>query len=88
MRFFKYIEFLRPLKVYILIGLGFYFTLMQPVMAEMSVIGNSNSRLKIEKVAVFDEPWALTFINQNKLLVSTKKGKLWLVEKEIGRAHV
>jgi glucose/arabinose dehydrogenase len=48
----------------------------------MSVIGSSNSTLKIEKVAVFDEPWALTFINQNDLLVSTKKGKLWLVEKD------
>jgi hypothetical protein len=43
-------------------------------MAEMSVIGSSNSTLKIEKVAVFDEPWALTFINHNDLLVSTKKG--------------
>ena len=82
MRFFKCIEFVRPSKIYILIGLGFYFTLMQSVMAEISVTGTSNSTLKIERVAVFDEPWALTFINQNKLLVSTKKGKLWLVEKD------
>ena len=81
MRFFKCIEFLRALKVYILLGLGFYFTLLQSAIAEMSVIGSSNSKLKIEKVAVFDEPWALTFINNNDLLVSTKKGKLWLVEK-------
>ena len=82
MRFFKCKEFLWALKVYILLGLGFYFTLMQSAIAEMSVIGSSNSILKIEKVAVFDEPWALTFINQNDLLVSTKKGKLWLVEKD------
>ena len=82
MRFFKYIKFVKPLKLFILIGVGFYFTLMQSAMAEMSVIGSSNSTLKIEKVAVFDEPWALTFINQNDLLVSTKKGKLWLVEKD------
>ncbi len=81
MRFFKCKEFLWALKVYILLGLGFYCTLMQSAIAEMSVIGSSNSILKIEKVAVFDEPWALTFINQNDLLVSTKKGKLWLVEK-------
>jgi len=81
MRFFKCIEFLRALKVFILLGLGFYFTLLQSAIAEMSVIGSSNSTLKIEKVAVFDEPWALTFINNNDLLVSTKKGKLWLVEK-------
>ena len=81
MRFFKCKEFLWALKVYILLGLGFYFTLPQSAIAEMPVIGSSNSTLKIEKVAVFDEPWALTFINQNDLLVSTKKGKLWLVEK-------
>ena len=56
MRFFKCKEFLWALKVYILLGLGFYFTLMQSAIAEMSVIGSSNSILKIEKVAVFDEP--------------------------------
>jgi hypothetical protein len=66
MRFPKGIEFVRPLKFYILIGLGFYFTLPQLAMSEMSIIGSSNSTLKIEKVAVFDEPWALTFINQDK----------------------
>jgi len=73
MRFFKCIEFSQALKVYVLLGLGFYFILMQSAMAELSIIGSSNSTLKIEKVAVFDEPWALTFINQNDLLVSTKK---------------
>ena len=82
MRFFKYINFLKAFKVYVLLALGSYFILLQSAMAEMSVIGSSNSTLKIEKVAVFDEPWALTFINQNDLLVSTKKGKLWLVEKD------
>ena len=81
MRFFKCTEFLKAFKVYVLVALGFYFILLQSAMAEMSVIGSSNSTLRIEKVAVFDEPWALTFINQNDLLVSTKKGKLWLVEK-------
>ena len=82
MRFFIYIGFLQAFKVYVLLALGFYFILLQSAMAEMSIIGSSNSTLKIEKVAVFDEPWALTFINQNDLLVSTKKGKLWLVEKD------
>ena len=82
MRFFIYIGFLQAFKVYVLLALGFYFILLQSAMAEMSVIGSSNSTLKIEKVSVFDEPWALSFINQNDLLVSTKKGKLWLVEKD------
>jgi hypothetical protein len=63
MRFFKYINFLKAFKVYVLLALGSYFILLQSALAEMSVIGSSNSTLKIEKVAVFDEPWALTFIN-------------------------
>ena len=57
-----------------------YFTLPQTARAEVSIIGSSGSTIKIEKIAVFDEPWALTFINENDLLVSTKKGKLWLVK--------
>ena len=59
-----------------------YFTLPQTARAEVPIIGSSGSTIKIEKIAVFDEPWALTFINENDLLVSTKKGKLWLVKKD------
>ena len=66
----------------ILVMLVCYFTLPQTTKAEVSIIGSSGSTIKIEKIAVFDEPWALTFINENDLLVSTKKGKLWLVKKD------
>ena len=59
-----------------------FFYLAQNARAEVSIIGSSGSKIKIEKIAVFDEPWALTFINENDLLVSTKKGKLWLVKKD------
>ena len=59
-----------------------YFTLPHIARAEVSIIGSSGSTIKIKKIAVFDEPWALTFINKNDLLVSTKKGKLWLVKKD------
>ena len=68
--------------VNILVMLVCYFTLPQTARAEVSIIGSSGSTIKIEKIAVFDEPWALTFINANDLLVSTKKGKLWLVKKD------
>ena len=66
--------------VNILVMLVCYFTLPETGRAEVSIIGSSGSTIKIEKIAVFDEPWALTFINENDLLVSTKKGKLWLVK--------
>ena len=59
-----------------------FFYLAQNARAEVSIIGSSGSEIKIEKIAVFDEPWALTFINENDLLVSTKKGKLWLVNED------
>ena len=59
-----------------------YFTPYQNARAEVSIAGSSGSAIKIEKIAVFDEPWALTFINETDLLVSTKKGKLWLVKKD------
>ena len=82
MQFKKSIEVLCSFIVNILVMLICYFTLPQTARAEVSIIGSSGSTIKIEKIAVFDEPWALTFINENDLLVSTKKGKLWLVKKD------
>ena len=82
MQFKKSIEVLCSFMVNILVMSVCYFTLPQTARAEVSIIGSSGSTIKIEKIAVFDEPWALTFINENDLLVSTKKGKLWLVKKD------
>ena len=78
----KSIQILRTLNVYLLAGFGFYFTIFNTAAAEKLVIGSSKSTIKIEKIAVFDEPWALAFVSQDDLLVSTKKGKLWLVKKD------
>ncbi|MEK9814625.1 MAG: hypothetical protein VW419_07875, partial [Paracoccaceae bacterium] len=80
MQFKKSTEVLCSFIVNILVMSVCYFTLPQTARAEVSIIGSSGSTIKIEKIAVFDEPWALTFINENDLLVSTKKGKLWLVK--------
>lgn len=33
-------------------------------------------------VAEFDEPWAMTFLPDGRMLVSTKPGKLWLVSQD------
>ncbi len=82
MQFKKSTEILCSFIVNILLISILYFTLYQNARAEVSIAGSSGSTIKIEKIAVFDEPWALTFINENDLLVSTKKGKLWLVKKD------
>ena len=82
MQFKKSTEVLCSFIVNILVMSVCYFTLYQIARAEVSIAGSSGSTIKIEKIAVFDEPWALTFINETDLLVSTKKGKLWLVKKD------
>ena len=78
----KSIQLLTAMNFYLFIGFVFYFTIFTAATAETLVIGSSKNTIKIEKIAVFDEPWALTFINQDELLVSTKKGNLWLVQKD------
>ena len=81
MQLTKSIQVLKAMNFLLLVGFGFYFILSTAAQAETLVSGSSRSAMKIEKIAVFDEPWALTFINQDELLVSTKKGNLWLVQK-------
>ena len=82
MHLMESIKVLRALIFALLVGFGFYFTLIYAAIAETLVIGSSKNAIKIDKITVLDEPWALTFINQDELLVSTKKGKLWLVQKD------
>ena len=47
--------------------------------ANSVVTGSAGSRLEGEVVSEFDSPWAMSFINSDNLLVTTKAGKLWLV---------
>ena len=82
MQLTKSIQILKAKIFHLFLGFGFYFTIINTLVAETLVIGSSKNAIKIEKIAVFDEPWALTFINQDELLVSTKKGTLWLVQKD------
>ena len=82
MQLTKSIQILRAMNFHLFVGFGLYFTIFNAAIAETLVIGSSKSAIKIEKIAAFDEPWALTFLNQDELLVSTKKGKLWSVQKD------
>ena len=43
------------------------------------ITGSANGRLEGEVVSEFNSPWAMSFINSDNLLVTTKTGKLWLV---------
>ena len=47
--------------------------------ANSVVTGSAGGRLEGEVVSEFDSPWAMSFINSDNLLVTTKAGKLWLV---------
>ena len=43
------------------------------------ITGSANGRLEGEVVSEFNSPWAMSFINSDNLLVTTKTGELWLV---------
>ena len=43
------------------------------------VTGSAGGRLEGKVVAKFNSPWAMSFINSDNLLVTTKSGKLWLI---------
>jgi glucose/arabinose dehydrogenase len=43
------------------------------------VVGNAGGRLQGHVVADFPDPWALSFLDDVQLLVTTQSGKLWLL---------
>ncbi|MHA6265465.1 PQQ-dependent sugar dehydrogenase [Aliiroseovarius sp. CAU 1755] len=58
-----------------------FVTLFMSVTQAMafSVEGTAGNRLEATSIAAFDSPWAMTFIDEDRLLVTTKPGKLWVV---------
>lgn len=46
------------------------------------IIGSAGSRLEGTVISQFDGPWAMSFIDSEQLLVTTKEGKLWLLNTE------
>ena len=52
------------------------------VSAFEKIKGTSGSDLYAKAVAQFSYPWAMTFITEDFLLITTKPGKLWLVTKD------
>ena len=54
-------------------------TLATQAGADNILTGSAGSKLKGEVVSHFAEPWAMSFIDDKNLLVTTKTGRLWLV---------
>ncbi len=53
-----------------------------------AIDGSAGNRLMATSIAKFDSPWAMSFLTDEKLLVTTKPGKLWLVSTDGSKRSV
>ena len=51
---------------------------VQNSFAQTTITGSANSRVSGSVMGVFQYPWAMTFIDDSHLLITTKLGQLWL----------
>ena len=61
-----------------LLFICFFASINQPVLA---------NNFKLEKLTNLNEPWSLTFINENEILISEKSGSLILYNKKTKKKH-
>ena len=52
------------------------------LLAVTSACAQDNLPFEIEPVTSFNEPWALTFLPDGRMLVTEKKGRLWIVTQD------
>lgn len=50
--------------------------------------GDQGGRLQAQSIARFNHPWAMSFLPNGRLLVTTKPGRLWLVGQDGARFQV
>jgi len=50
--------------------------------ANTIITGNAGAKIEGKIVSQFDSPWAMSFVTKEKLLVTTKSGRLWLVNSQ------
>jgi len=63
-------------------------TLWAAAAESFEIVGASGTRLEARAVATFDEPWAMTFLPDGNLLVTTKPGRLFLVSQDGGKQEI
>ena len=63
--------------------------LMLPLTAAaFQIDGDQGGRLDAQSITHFNHPWAMTFLPDGRLLVTTKPGRLWLVGQDGARVQV
>ncbi len=55
---------------------------------DFSIEGTKETRINITQIASFDRPWAMTFLPDDTLLVTEKRGVLWHVSKDGSKTEV
>lgn len=73
-------------------GIGYYFCsflavimVVMPVRAENLVTGSANHTISATVITTLHHPWAMSFVDENTLLVTTKLGQLWLFDRMSGQ---
>ncbi len=61
------------------ISLTIFLTIIFFPLHASVINGSAGNSLKAQEITNFVEPWAMTFINDQQLLVTSKRGKVWLV---------
>ncbi|MDH3664116.1 MAG: PQQ-dependent sugar dehydrogenase [Alphaproteobacteria bacterium] len=72
----------------ILAGQTLFATNLHAAGETFEIVGGSGSLLQATTVAEFDEPWAMTFLPDGTMLVTTKPGKLFYVTQEGNKTEV
>ena len=79
-------QYLRHLLVAVMIGFA-----AMPAMtakAENLVTGSAKNTLSATVIASLHHPWAMSFLDEDTLLVTTKPGQLWLFDRLRGQIMV
>ena len=72
----------------VLAGQTLFATNLHATGETFEIVGGSGSLLQATTVAEFDEPWAMAFLPDETMLVTTKPGKLFYVTQEGNKTEV